>query len=186
VNVAIDSCSTACLMTDYAAEKLGLEGESQPFVLKGVTDAENNLMSPRVEAEVASLDGSFRQLLKGIQVIPVITDDTKALDWRPILSTYGIEGVPPAREGQIDLLIGMNYPLFLRQHDFKKVKSDLTLIKNDLGWSGCGIANRKEILEGRAFKISYSSSFTSDEDDPDETRENLNEGDYSEILEELE
>ena len=185
MNVAIDSCSTACLMTDYAAEKLGLEGESQPFVLKGVTDAENNLMSPRVEAEVASLDGSFRQLLKGIQVIPVITDDTKALDWRPILSTYGIEGVPPAREGQIDLLIGMNYPLFLRQHDFKKVKSDLTLIKNDLGWSGCGIANRKEILEGRAFKISYSSSFTSDEDDPDETRENLNEGDYSEILEDM-
>ena len=90
-------------MTDYAAEKLGLEGKLQPFVLKGVTDAENNLMSPRVDAEVASLDGSFKQLLKGIQVIPVITDDTKALDWRPILSTYGIEGVPPAREGQIDL-----------------------------------------------------------------------------------
>ena len=182
MNVAIDSCSTACLMTDYAAEKLGLEGKLQPFVLKGVTDSENNLMSPRVEAEVASLDGSFSQLLKGIQVIPVITDDTKALDWRPILSTYGIEGVPPAREGQIDLLIGMNYPLFLRQHDFKKVKSDLTLIKNDLGWSGCGIADRREIMEGQAFKISYSSSFTSGEDDVDADRRILEEGDSSELL----
>ena len=175
-NVAIDTCSTGCLMTEHAADELSLEGQMSQFTLRGVTDAENSMMSLKTQVEVSSMDGRFNRILRGVRVIPVITDDTKALDWRPYLSAYGIEGVPPAREGQIDLLIGMNYPRFLKQYDFKEVRSNFALIKNDLGWAGCGVADRKEILEGNTFKISYSNPFILDEEDSDYS-EDAEEGD---------
>ena len=182
-NVAIDTCSTGCLMTEYAADELSLEGEMLPFTLKGVTDAESSMLSLKTSVEVSSIDGKFNKIIRGVRAIPVITDDTKALDWRPYLSAYGIEGVAPAREGQIDFLIGMNHPRFLKQHDFKEVRSNFALIKNDLGWAGCGVADRKEILEGQTYKISYSNPFISDEDDSDYS-EDADEGDErSEMIE---
>ena len=182
VNVAIDSCSTGCLMTDYAADHLALKGKSERFILKGITDAENVIMSRKVTAKISSMDGEFSHILKRIRVLPTITNDVKAFDWRPLLSKFGIEGHEPAREGQIDLLIGMNYPRFLKQHDCKEVKDNLLLFKNDLGWSGCGVADRREVRDGHAFKIQYSNAFMTGEDDGEAEEEDLEGEDRTETL----
>ena len=150
-------------MTDYAADHLALKGKIERFVLKGITDAESVIMSRKVTARVSSMDGEFSHILKRVRVLPTITNDVKAFDWRPLLSKFDIEGFAPAREGQIDLLIGMNYPRFLKQHDCREVKDNLMLFKNDLGWSGCGVADRREVRDGHTFKIQYSNVFMTNE-----------------------
>ena len=77
VNVAIDSCSTGCLMTDYAADHLALKGKIERFILKGITDAECVIMSRKVTAKVSSMDGKFCHILKRVRVLPTIKNDSK-------------------------------------------------------------------------------------------------------------
>ena len=155
VNVAIDTGSDTTLMTDHAADALGLIGEEKPFKLSGVADVESSIKSRHVEATITSLDGTYSKELKGIQVIPTITNDVKACDWRHVLSKYDLEGYPPAREGEIDLLIGWNNSGLLLQEKNIKISSEFCLVKSPLGWSGCGTVNRKEILEGNSYHVGY-------------------------------
>ena len=66
-------------MTDYAADHLALKGKSERFILKGITDAENVIMSRKVTARVSSMDGEFSHILKRVRVLPTITEDAKLL-----------------------------------------------------------------------------------------------------------
>ena len=69
VNVAIDTGSDTTLMTDHAADALGLIGEEKPFKLSGIADVESSVKSRHVEATITSLDGTYSKELKGIQKI---------------------------------------------------------------------------------------------------------------------
>ena len=156
VNVILDSGSNISLMTENTAQQLNLEGTEAPFKLSGIGDVEtNNTNSRYVDITVSSMDGTFSENLKGIQVIPVITNDVKAYDWRSFLSKYGIEGYPPTENGQIDLLIGWDHPYLLLHREFRGVNDQLLLIKTSLGWSGCGIVSRRQITWMKSFQVEY-------------------------------
>ena len=95
INVAIDSCSTGCLMTDYATDHLALKGKIERFMLKGITDAECVIMSCKITAKVSSRDSKFSHILKRVRVLPTITEDAKTFDWRPLLSNFDIGSTSP-------------------------------------------------------------------------------------------
>ena len=183
INVAIDSMSTGCMMTKFAAEELDLHGEIDSFVLQGIGDVESKMDCQTVVAEIISMERDFTYPLKRVRVIPVITEGVSANDWRPLLSQYGIQGHEPVREGRIDLLIGMDHPKFLQQHDSIEVKEDLILFKNSLGWSCCGIADREEILEGQTLKIKYSNTLLVNDDVSDGEDDGEEESDRSSVME---
>ena len=161
-------------MTDFAAEELELRGETGTFILQGIADQESRFECQTVTAEVSSMDRDFTYSLKKVKVIPIITEGVSATDWRPLLSQHNIKGYAPVRDGKIDLLIGMDHPKLLKQHESIEVKEDLILFKNALGWSCCGVVGRKESREGQTLKIEYFNTLlagndvSDDEDDEEE------------------
>lgn len=189
VNVILDTGSDITLMTAKAAEVLELEGDEAPFQLSGVTDQVNQITSQLVDVDIQSMDNTFIGKLERVRVIPVITKDVKAFDWRPVLERYGLKGHAPAGEGHIDLLIGCDNLDYLLQKGYVRINSQCVLIKTLLGWSGLGTFARRQVASAQSFVIEYLDNeeiptsrmeYTVSNDD-----KNLNENEFSEIMEGL-
>ena len=183
INVAIDSMSTGCMMTESIANELDLKGEEDSFILQGIGDVESTLTGPVVVAELISMERDFTYPLKRVRVIPVITEGVTAADWRPLLAKHGVQGHEPSRDGKIDLLIGLDHPKLFQQLESIEVREDLILFRNALGWSCCGVVDREEILEGQTLKIKYSNALLINADIPDEESDYEEETERGQVME---
>ena len=153
VDVIIDTGSSVTLLSQNAAEFLGLKGNPFPLKISGIGDHKSLVESRFVTFDLESMDKMFNDVISDAQVVPVITNDIRPRDWRNLLERYGLTGHPPADNGRIDLLIGWDNPLLLLQQDYKIVTQQFLFIKTFLGWSGCGQVRRKG---DNSAKIQYT------------------------------
>ena len=156
VNVFLDTCSNVTLLTQDAANRLNLTGVDAKVSLTGIGDKKSKIDSSFVDAKLISMDGTSTTVLKGIQVIPVITNDVTALDWSSQLKKYNIQGYPPVNDGRIDLLIGMDHAELNLHRQFIQRDYEPLFIKTALGWSGCGVLTREEIASMQNFFLKFS------------------------------
>ena len=158
VNVFLDTCSNVTLLTQDAANRLNLKCTDMKFSLSGIGDKKTSMDSSFVDAvTLKSMDGTSTTLLEKVQVIPVITNDVTALNWIPHLKKHNIRGYPPVGNGQIDLLIGTDYPALTLHRDYVEQKGGPVLIKTSLGWSGFGILSRKELASMQNCFLEFSN-----------------------------
>ena len=156
VNVFLDTCSNVTLLTQDAADRLNLTGVEAKVSLTGIGDKKSKIDSSFVDAKLISMDGTSTTELKGIQVIPVITNDVTALDWTSQLKKHNIKGYPPVNDGRIDLLIGMDHAELNLHRQFIQRDYEPLFIKTALGWSGCGVLTREEIASMQNFFLKFS------------------------------
>ena len=156
VNVFLDTCSNVTLLTQDAADRLNLTGIDAKVSLTGIGDKKSKIDSSFVDAKLISMDGTSTTELKGIQVIPVITNDVTALDWTSQLKKHNIKGYPPVNDGRIDLLIGMDHAELNLHRQFIQRDYEPLFIKTALGWSGCGVLTREEIASMQNFFLKFS------------------------------
>ena len=143
VNVLIDSGSSVTLVSRDAVELLQLQGEAFSLKLTGITDKDSFIDSRYVDFGLESVDGYDCGPIRKAYMIPVITNDVKVFDWRPLLERQGLTGFPPAETGRIDLLIGCDKPTLLIHHEFRILSDTFVLVRTALGWSAFGSVERR-------------------------------------------
>ena len=113
VDIINDTGSSVTLLSQNAAEFLGLKGNPFSLKISGIGDHKSLVESQFVNFDLESMDKTYNDVISDAQVVPVITNDIKPRDWRNLLERYGLEGHPPADNGRINLLIGWDNPLLL-------------------------------------------------------------------------
>jgi hypothetical protein len=138
VNVILDTGSNITLLSERIAEKLKLSGKEINLDLSGVGDKRTLCKSKVVNVKVTSMNHTFCMELEKVQVVRSITKDYCAYDWTEYLKRFGLSGYPPTGSGQIDLLVGLDFPSLLIHRDYKEAKGKPVAIKTHLGWSCSG------------------------------------------------
>ena len=115
VNIMLDPCSTGSYVTQVAAQELQLKGEIQDLTISGTGGTQVQKQYKQVNLVVSSLDGKFSDHLSA-NVLDNITGETPAFNWAemkdkwPYLAPISFER--SARRRQIDVLIGIDHPLY--------------------------------------------------------------------------
>ena len=174
VNVVLDSGSNVTLITERAAKKLGLKGVTSELNLRGIGNSSTKKKSALVSFTLTNADRSQEYHFENVQVVPEICDDLKAADWtEEFEKEFGepLPYLPPFREGEVDILIGLDYQIQLfndqnetRVRGGRKFKTSmwksgvLLALKFPLGWTCTGRLDRAASLEAGTVVDCYMNS----------------------------
>jgi glycerol-3-phosphate cytidylyltransferase-like family protein len=169
VNIMLDPCSTGSYISEHAAEELKLQGRTQHLTVTGTGGTEVQKMSRRVNLNVSNVKGNFSATVEA-NVLDDITGTTPAIEWSDLKENWPhLQKVPlerVANRRQIDLLIGIDHPLF--HHVLQEIHGpqadDPIARRTNLGWvcfgptSTTGIHNNSRIHVTRTYRSSLAGT----------------------------
>ncbi len=115
-----DGCTTAALVSEWAAAELGLAGPSTWTTTEGVGGKLTRYRTILTVVEVCSLVSTFRRKVPA-QVMGKPAGTYQAVDWRPLLARFnhlqGLKVLSPVHDGGVDILLGSKCAELLSSRD---------------------------------------------------------------------
>lgn len=135
INILLDEGSDTTLVRDGLLRKLGVNGETKPLKIRGVTGVESRHQSKRVQLQLEGEEG--RRFNINVSSLPKVCEGVPVIGWSKLQIKWAhLDDLPLSETGgRIDILLGLDHASLLIPTDYRIGEANEPCAwKTILGW----------------------------------------------------